>query len=204
VAERISRLMTANAGNLLLTAAGGILIWAGLKGKSVTGVVRALIGGESPASAPNANSVTGASGTTSGTTGIPTGIGNTTSGSASANQSLARQIASAMGLSSWTTGQEWSDWVSLWNQESGWSATATNPGSGAYGIAQALGHGTGTATEGASGGNEYGGYGVSTSVAQQANSGDAAAQITWGIAYILATYGSPSAAWAHEQANNWY
>jgi hypothetical protein len=32
----------------------------------------------------------------------------------------------------------------------------------------------------------------------------AATQIRWGLAYIKGRYGSPSKAWAHEQANGWY
>ena len=35
-------------------------------------------------------------------------------------------------------------------------------------------------------------------------SANATSQITWGLAYIKATYGSPSAAWAHETADDWY
>lgn len=70
--------------------------------------------------------------------------------------------------------------VKLWNQESGWNANAVNPTSGAYGIPQSLGHG-----------HPY-------------NLGDYQAQILWGLQYIKDTYGSPSAAWAHEQRYNWY
>jgi hypothetical protein len=32
----------------------------------------------------------------------------------------------------------------------------------------------------------------------------AATQITWGLTYIQQRYGSPEAAWGHEQANGWY
>jgi hypothetical protein len=32
----------------------------------------------------------------------------------------------------------------------------------------------------------------------------AATQITWGLRYIRDTYGSPCAAWSHEQAAGWY
>lgn len=93
--------------------------------------------------------------------------------------------------------------VSLWNQESGWSPKARNSGTGAFGIAQALGHGVpgGAAPDGT---NEYGGFGLSPAQAQAANSGVAYWQIVWGLNYIANRYGSPQAAWAHEQANNWY
>jgi hypothetical protein len=32
----------------------------------------------------------------------------------------------------------------------------------------------------------------------------AATQIKWGLQYIEGTYGSPCAAWAHEEASGWY
>jgi len=73
----------------------------------------------------------------------------------------------------------------LWNQESGWSVTASNPTSGAYGIPQAL-----PGSKMASAGADW-----QTS---------AATQIRWGLGYIQSTYGSPCAAWSHEQAYGWY
>jgi hypothetical protein len=33
---------------------------------------------------------------------------------------------------------------------------------------------------------------------------DAATQIRWGLEYIKDTYGSPCAAWSHEEATGWY
>jgi hypothetical protein len=33
---------------------------------------------------------------------------------------------------------------------------------------------------------------------------DPATQIRWGLGYIQATYGSPCAAWAHEESAGWY
>ena len=104
----------------------------------------------------------------------------------SGNVALGQQLADGYG---WGTGQQWNclDW--LWTQESGWSNTAENPKSGAYGIAQALGHGPT---------NQY--------PAGPANppQSDPSAQIRWGLGYIAATYQTPCAAWAHEQADNWY
>lgn len=96
--------------------------------------------------------------------------------------------------------------ILLWNRESGWNSEARNPTSGAFGIAQALGHGQAD-TAASDGTNEYGAeYGLSAAEARAANSGDARWQIEWGLGYIKDTpgYGSPSAAWAHEQANGWY
>jgi hypothetical protein len=96
-----------------------------------------------------------------------------------------RQIAQAMlGSFGWSSSQ-FSCLDPLWEHESGWSVTAENPGSGAYGIPQAL-----PGSRMASAGPDW-----------QAN---AATQIKWGLAYIKGTYGSPCGAWAHEQATGWY
>jgi len=73
---------------------------------------------------------------------------------------------------------------SLWNEESGWRVTASNP-SGAYGIPQAL-----PGSKMASAGPDW--------------QTDAATQIRWGLGYIKGLYGSPCGAWAHEQAAGWY
>jgi hypothetical protein len=93
----------------------------------------------------------------------------------------------------------------LWTRESTWDPAADNSQSGAYGIAQALGHGTdstaGTVT------NEYGpinGMNLPNSVYVGANSGNADDQIDWGRVYIDLEYGSPCNAWDHEEAKSWY
>jgi hypothetical protein len=100
---------------------------------------------------------------------------------------------------------------SLWERESGWNNLIENPGSGpgtgAFGIAQALGHGGVGATDpvvylsdGTVGHNVY----VNQYPDEAANAGNADAQIAWGLNYIAQTYGSPCGAWAHEKADNWY
>jgi hypothetical protein len=96
-----------------------------------------------------------------------------------------RQIAQAMlGSFGWSPGQ-FSCLDPLWEHESRWSVTAANPGSGAFGIPQAL-----PGSRMASAGPDW-----QTS---------AATQITWGLRYIRDTYGSPCAAFSHEQATGWY
>ncbi|MFS4506511.1 hypothetical protein ACMA46_09780 [Clavibacter sp. Sh2141] len=72
----------------------------------------------------------------------------------------------------------------LWTKESGWRVNAYNP-SGAYGIPQAL-PGSKMASVGAD---------------WQTNP---ATQITWGLQYIDARYGSPCGAKAHSVLKNWY
>jgi hypothetical protein len=73
----------------------------------------------------------------------------------------------------------------LWAHESGWDLTAENPATGAYGIPQAL-----PGSKMAADGPDW--------------QTDAATQIKWGLEYIQSTYGSPCAAWDHEEADGWY
>ena len=58
-------------------------------------------------------------------------------GTAAANKKLAARIAAEFG---WKDQQQLTCLDELWTRESGWSQTAINGASGAYGIAQALGH----------------------------------------------------------------
>jgi hypothetical protein len=96
-----------------------------------------------------------------------------------------QQIAAAMlGSFGWSSG-EFGCLQSLWNVESGWNPSASNPISGAYGIPQAL-----PGSKMASAGADW-----------QTNP---ATQIKWGLGYIKQVYGSPCAAWSHEQSTGWY
>lgn len=195
---------TINGFTLGYTAAGAVVMWSGIKGWSISATFRALLTGSTPATStetiPGLGGAEGTATTSAAGTVANTASENTSGSGDAANQAIGLLLAAPYG---WSAGTEWDDLVSLWDRESGWNNTATNASSGAYGIAQALGHGDGAATQGTVT-NEYGGYGVSDSVAQDANSGSASAQITWGLAYIEQTYGSPSAAWAHEESAGYY
>jgi hypothetical protein len=96
-------------------------------------------------------------------------------------QQIAEQMLSQFG---WSSGQ-FSCLQPLWALESGWNIYASNPGSGAYGIPQAL-----PGSKMASAGPDW--------------QSDAATQIRWGLTYIQDTYGSPCAAWSHEETDGWY
>ena len=96
-------------------------------------------------------------------------------------QQIAEQMLSQFGWSS----SQFSCLQPLWALESGWNIYASNPGSGAYGIPQAL-----PGSKMASAGPDW-----------QSN---AATQIRWGLTYIQGTYGSPCAAWSHDEADGWY
>jgi hypothetical protein len=73
----------------------------------------------------------------------------------------------------------------LWTKESNWLTTATNPDSGAYGIAQALP------------GSKYASAGSDWLTSYRT-------QVDWGLAYIQNRYRSPCGAWNHSVAKNWY
>jgi hypothetical protein len=79
---------------------------------------------------------------------------------------------------------QWPCLYDLWQQESGWNVYAENP-SGAYGIPQSL----------------PGDKMASVAADWQTNP---TTQIIWGLGYIKSVYGTPCAAWAHEEADGYY
>jgi hypothetical protein len=100
-------------------------------------------------------------------------------GSASANRSLSRRMMAAFGFGD----DQWNPLNLLWTRESGFSAQARNPSSGAFGIPQAL---------------------PPSKMGAAAVAGSPSAQIAWGLRYIKGRYGTPAGAWAHSQATGWY
>jgi hypothetical protein len=171
--------MAVSGAAVAYAVAGSVILFSGVKNATLADTVRGLLSGNlgNVKAIPAKNSATG---------GTPA-PGNTGAGTADAaqNQTLAKSIASQMGLNSWTTGQAWQDWVSLWNQESGWNQYAEDPTTGAYGIPQSL-----PAVKMATAGSDW--------------KTNPETQIIWGIGYIQGRYGTPVMAWAHEQQNNWY
>jgi hypothetical protein len=95
-------------------------------------------------------------------------------------QSIAYGLLSAYGFAT----SQWGCLDDLWQEESGWVYDAENA-SGAYGIPQAL-----PGSKMASAGPDW--------------QTDPTTQIKWGLGYIQSTYGTPCAAWAHEEADGWY
>jgi resuscitation-promoting factor RpfB len=163
-------------GTIALMGVGGLFLWSGFHGAAVTGSLRDLVSG-SPAPSTNTEPLGSTSGSTAAT--APSGDTSAHSSSAAANQAIARLLAAPYG---WSTGQQWTDLVSLWNQESGWSTTALNPTTKATGIPQL----------------NPADYPI------PAGWSSASVQITWGLQYIKGRYGSPSAAWQHETQIGWY
>lgn len=102
-------------------------------------------------------------------------------GDAQSNQALGRRMMLAAGFGA----DQWPSLQALWQGESGWSNTARNPSSGAFGIPQSL---------------------PASKMGPKAVGGDAAAQIGWGLRYIRDRYGSPAQAYSAWQARSphWY
>ncbi len=112
------------------------------------------------------------------------GIGISGGGSTAANARLGHQMMLAAGFGE----RQWPPYNELTIRESGWSETATNPTSGAYGIAQALPP------------SKYPPAGRPPASGPTA----AKAQIGWMLNYIRERYGTPAGALAFHDANNWY
>ncbi len=182
---------------LAAIGAGVLLIYAGLTGKNLLAATRVLVSGKAPSAAAQAYPIAGGTAGTGPAAGYqgPAGAG----GSPGQNQALAKLMASGQ-HPDWITGQQWSDWVALWNRESGWSQTADTRRTGAggdnansavfaYGVPQA---------------RPYSKMPMAGWPPDKGGTSDPSAQIGWGIDYIASAYGNPSAAWAFEQANNGY
>ncbi|HWT40807.1 MAG TPA: G5 domain-containing protein [Dongiaceae bacterium] len=101
------------------------------------------------------------------------------------NPSESQALGHTMMLAAGFGEDQWSCLYNLWNRESGWTTTAGNPSSGAYGIPQAL-----PASKMAVYGADY-----MTS---------ARTQIAWGLDYIKGRYVSPCGAWASWSVKHWY
>jgi len=126
-----------------------------------------------------------------------TGVGG---GTAAANKALATRLAAGFG---WTDQQQLTCLDELWTRESGFSQTAKNGASGAYGVAQALGHIPGVSVALNRQGDNYPPPFTAGNPPPWGDS-DPGAQISWGLGYIAATYITPCGAWAFEEANGFY
>lgn len=198
---------------LAAMAAGAVLVYGGITGKSPLAALYLIVRGKPPTGATQVNPIINPNNPANsgqpnssnpGTQGDQGASSGAPGGAPSANKAIGRMLAAAYG---WT-GAEFDALDRLWVRESGWQNDIANRSSGAFGIAQALGHGTdSSAASGVhvrypDGGSEV--KTVNEYPSKAANAGNAGAQITWGLRYIKDRYGSPSAAWAHEVANSWY
>lgn len=195
--------MPVKAPYLAIAGVGGVFVWSAVKGKSITSVLRTLIAGGQPGSASPANQIAGFNSSTGGGAGQNSPVTST----APSPAAVGSYKAYAMAL---LTARGWAGQYSSLNniingEDSSWNPKAQNP-SGAFGIAQALGHGT-ASTAGTVDGvtiNEYGNFGTSDATCRAANSASGYAQLQWMLNYIQERYGDPDKAWAYHQANGVY
>jgi hypothetical protein len=161
-------------------AAGGVLAYAGIRGKSVPSLLTGFIQGKSPASATAADQITQSTSSSSGSSSSSSGSGGT-GVDAGSNEATLKATAATFG---WT-GAQWTALNNIEMAEAGYDLTATNPSSGAYGMAQFI-----------DGPSEYAEYG--------GNSTTAAGQSVAMCNYIKQRYGTPVVAWAFHLANGYY
>jgi hypothetical protein len=110
---------------------------------------------------------------------------------AAGSQAYAQVIMPSYG---WSAASQFGYLNDLWTRESNWEWNVCNGGSTypscnyngvAYGIPQSL-----PGDKMASAGSDW--------------ATDGETQVQWGLNYILSEYGSPAAAWAHEESYGWY
>lgn len=182
--------------------AGLILAWSGMENVPIGGVVNAVVQGKAPPKGPAQQLVTPAAATAAG------GAAGAAAAAINPNPPNGATVAqyqafamSLLALHGWPG--QFTALQGIVNAESSWNPNARNP-SGAFGIAQALGHGQGPATAAPDGTNEYGNFGTPDAICKLANEGSGDAQLIWMCNYIGEAYGSPDAAWAHHQAAGTY
>lgn len=184
--------------------AGAVFAYAALKGKSVLTLVQGMVQGKPPAQIAQANPVTDITGALADTAAGAAPAGTPGSGTGTvASGGSPKAILQATAASFGWTGAQWNDLDWLERAEAGYDTTARNPSSGAYGMAQSLGHpfSGGPAPNGV---NEYGGEGLTPAQSRAASMGSAPEQALWMCRYIKDRYGTPSAAKAYHLANNSY
>lgn len=170
---------------------GGVFAYAGIKGKSVLQTAQSFISGAGPATTPQSATIAGIP-TNSRGVNANTSVGDVftdippqiTSGNP---QAVLQQIAATFG---WGSGAQWQALQALEMREAEFNPTKKNPSSGAYGLAQSLGHhfSGGPASNGI---NEYGGQGLTPAQSRAASSGDPVPQALWMMRYIRGKYGNP-------------
>jgi resuscitation-promoting factor RpfB len=164
-----------------VAGAGVVFIWSAIHGAQVSTTLRDVLAGHAtpvPETDPGLVSVESAALATPETSVSAAAEGGGTS--RAANRANGQLQAAGRG---WI-GEQWTALDHLWTQESDWNNTSLNPSSGAYGIAQFL-----PAT--------WADYGAT-------KTSDPTLQIRYGLTYIANRYGTPAAAWAHEQSAGWY
>lgn len=163
---------------LAIGAAGSLLLWSAVKGKSVSGALRDVIAGKSPARATSVP-ISGSDGTSPV---IANDLAPVSPASAAKNKAIAHTLVLAEG---WGNDQ----WIAfqqiVGEEDASWNPHAVNPSSGAYGIPQAL-----PGSKMASAGPDW--------------RNSALTQLHWMVRYIRDRYKTPVIAQQFHEANGWY
>lgn len=163
-----------NGFSLAYTAVGGVVLWSGIKGTTISSTFRGLLQGKPPGANQEPISTSPAVVSVAPSAELPGGTASAGGGTPTANKALGLLMAGAYG---WAGPGEWPYLESGWEEESGWSQFAANvpsdPYDHAYGIPQAN-----PGSKMASAGSDW--------------KTNPKTQIAWGLSYIAASYGSPS------------
>lgn len=185
----------------IATGAGILLVYSGITGRGILATLVQLVRGQSPAAAGKTQLIQ----SSAGDVGSAAGAAAAAAGAAAGGTGSPRQILESVAAQRGWTGAQWTALDAIENQEAGYNPTAKNPQSGAYGMAQSLGHGYsgGPAPNGV---NEYGGVegGLNPAESQAASMGNAYWQSVWMCNYIAARYGDPVTAEQFHLAHGYY
>lgn len=184
--------------------AGVLLVYSGVTGRGILPSIVNLVQGKSPGGvAPNqliqGSVAPGVDAIAAGAQAVAGGVQAAASGANGSPKQILQSVAATHG---WT-GAQWTALDAIEMQEAGYDTTNKNPSSGAFGLAQSLGHGF-KGGPAANGVNEYGGEGLSPSQSAAASMGDAYWQSVWMCNYIADRYGNPAVAEQFHLAHNWY
>ena len=191
-----------NGFSLAYTAIGGVVLWSGIKGTTLSSTFRGLLQGQAPSA--NQEPISHGARRSGGLNTASSDSGATEPSRPRsrhpAGMTALQEAAAAYG---WGTGAEWKALIYVEMREAGFSPTARNPSSGAL-------------RDGAGARSRHQRYGrdarqrvrrIRASPTHRRSWPTLATptgQAMWMCNYIKATYGDPIAAAAHERAAGWY
>lgn len=182
--------------------AGVLLVYSGVTGRGILPSIVNLVQGKSPGTITPNQLIQSTAAADAGAL-VKSGVSDIVQAAPSAAKGSPKQILQSVAATHGWTGAQWTALDAIEMQEAGYDTTNKNPSSGAFGLAQSLGHGF-KGGPAANGVNEYGGEGLSPSQSAAASMGDAYWQSVWMCNYIADRYGNPAVAEQFHLAHNWY
>lgn len=182
--------------------AGVLLVYSGVTGRGILPSIVNLVQGKSPGTITPNQLIQSTAAADAGAL-VKSGVSDIVQAAPSATKGSPKQILQSVAATHGWTGAQWTALDAIEMQEAGYDTTNKNPSSGAFGLAQSLGHGF-KGGPAANGVNEYGDEGLSPSQSAAASMGDAYWQSVWMCNYIADRYGNPAIAEQFHLAHNWY